>query len=146
MLSALGFGGAIGSLTLPLLSDRIGRKPVMLLSVVGALTALMALVNIGPTVPVLFGLTMLVHGLVFSLMVLTIGPVSAEAVPARLMSTATGLVVGFDEVFGGAVAPSLAGFGAKHFGIGYALYMPIGALCCGLVAVAFLKETAPRLR
>ena len=37
VLSSLGFGGAIGSLTLPLLSDRIGRKPVMLLSAVGAL-------------------------------------------------------------------------------------------------------------
>lgn len=143
VLSALGFGGALGSLTLPLLSDRIGRKPVMLLAVVGALTALIALINVGPSVPVLFGLTMLVHGLVFSLMVLTIGPVSAEAVPARLMSTASGLVVGLGEVFGGAVAPSLAGFSAAHFGIGYALYLPIGALCCGLVAVAFLKETAP---
>jgi hypothetical protein len=32
---------------------------------------------------------------------------------------------------------------ARHFGIGSALYMLIGALCCGLVAVAFLKETAP---
>ena len=76
-------------------------------------------------------------------MVLTIGPVSAEAVPAKLMSTASGLVVGISEVFGGGIAASLAGFGDKHFGIGSTLYMPIGALCCGLMAVAFLKETAP---
>jgi fucose permease len=142
VLSALGFGGAIGSLTLPLLSDRIGRKPVMLLSVGGALAALMALANTGPNVPALFGLMMLVSGFVLSLMVLTIGPVSAEAVPAKFMSSASGLVVGLGEVFGGGAAPSLAGF-ARHFGIGSALYMPIGALCCGLVAVAFLKDPPP---
>jgi fucose permease len=144
VLSSLGFGGAIGSLTLPLLSDRVGRKPVMLLCVVGALAALMALASIGPDVPALFGLMMLVSGFVLSLMVLTIGPVSAEAVPADLMSTASGLVVGVGEVLGGGIAPSLAGFGAKHFGIGCALDLPILALGCGLVAVAFLKETAPR--
>src|SRR5258706_10072799 len=33
VLSSLGFGGAIGSLLLPALSDRIGRKHVILLSV-----------------------------------------------------------------------------------------------------------------
>ena len=146
VLSSLGFGGALGSLTLPLLSDRIGRKPVMLLAVVGALAALMALDSIGPDVPALFGLMMLVSGFVLSLMVLTIGPVSAEAVPGGLMSTASGLVVGVGEVFGGGIAPSLAGFGAKHFGIGCALDLPILALGCGLVAVALLEETAPRHR
>ena len=72
-------------------------------------------------------------------MVLTIGPVSAEAVPAKLMSTASGLMVGIGEVFGGGIAASLAGFGAGHFGIGSTLYMPIGALCCGLMAVASRK-------
>jgi hypothetical protein len=38
----------------------------------------------------------------------------------------------------------LAGFGARQFGIGSALYIPIGALSCGLVAATFLKETAPQ--
>ena len=144
VLSALGFGGALGSLTVPLLSDQLGRKPVMLLAVVAALAALCALVHTGPNVPALFGLLGLVSGLVLSLMALTIGPVSAAAVPAELMSTASGLVIGIGEIFGGGVAPSLAGFGAKHFGIGCAPYIPIGALCCGLVVVALLKETTLR--
>ena len=61
-----------------------------------------------------------------------------------LMSTASGLVVGVGEVFGGGIAPSLAGVGAQHFGIGCALDLPILALGCGLVAVALLEETAPR--
>ena len=143
VLSALGFGGALGSLTVPRLSDQLGRKPVMLLAVTAALAALFALVHTGRNVSALFGLLGIVSGLVLSLMALTIGPVSAEAVPARLMSTASGLVIGIDEIFGGGIAPSLAGFGAKHFGIGYALYIPIGALCCGLVTVALLEETAP---
>jgi len=48
-------------------------------------------------------------------------------------------MVGIGEVFGGGIAASLAGFGAGHFGIGSTLYMPIGALCCGLMAVASRK-------
>jgi MFS family permease len=143
VLSALGFGGALGSLSIPLLSDHLGRKPVMLLAVVAAVVGLFVLAHTGPNVAALFGLVALVSGLVLSLMALTIGPVSAEAVTANLVSTATGLVVGVGEIFGGGVAPFLAGFGAKHFGIGSALYIPIGALCCGFVAVAFLKKTAP---
>ena len=115
----------------------------MLLAVMAALIALLALGHTGPNVSALFGLLGLESGLVLSLMALTIGPVSAEAVPANLTSTASGLVVGVGEIFGGGIAPFLAGFGAKHFGIGSALYIPIGALCCGLVAVSFLKETVP---
>ena len=143
VLSGLGFGGALGSLSVPPLSDRLGRKPVMLLAVAAALIVLFVLAHTGPHVAALFGLLALVSGLVLSLMALTIGPVSAEAVPADLMSTASGLVVGIGEIFGGGVAPFLAGFGATHFGIGSALYIPIGALCCGFVAVVFLRETAP---
>jgi hypothetical protein len=55
-------------------------------------------------------------------------------------------MVGIGEIFGGGGVPSLAGLGAKQFGIGYALDIAIGALCCGLVAVAFFKETAPAVQ
>jgi len=36
VLSAIGYGGMLGTLVMPGLSDRFGRKPIMLISVVGA--------------------------------------------------------------------------------------------------------------
>jgi MFS family permease len=36
VLSAIGFSGALGALTMPALTDRLGRKPVMILSVIAA--------------------------------------------------------------------------------------------------------------
>jgi fucose permease len=68
-------------------------------------------------------------------------------VPAKLMSTASGLVVGIGEVFGGGLAPAIAGYVAKHFGIQYIIYLGFIALAIGFVVAVSLKETAPsRLR
>ena len=59
------------------------------------------------------------------------------------MSTASGLVIGIGEVFGGGVAPAIAGYVAHHFGIQYILYLGLGALVIGFLVALSLKETAP---
>jgi predicted MFS family arabinose efflux permease len=147
VLSAIGFGGTLGTLVMPALSDRLGRKPVMILSVIGAAVFLVLLTRTGPNPTMLFTYLMLTLLFVFSMITLTVGPLSAESVPAKLMSTASGLVVGVGEVFGGGVAPVIAGFVAKHFGIQYIMYLGFVALAVGLVVTLCLKETAPsRLR
>ena len=72
---------------------------------------------------------------------LTVGPLSAESVPAALMSSASGLVVGVGEVFGGGIAPVIAGYVAKHFGIQYILTLGMIALAIGFVVAISIKET-----
>ena len=143
ILSALGFGGAIGSLLLPALSDKIGRKPVMLISVVGAFLAFWVFLRTGAVPVSLFLCLMVAMGCLYALLTLTVGPVTAESVPAQLMSTATGMIIGIGEVFGGGLAPALAGYLAKNFGIEHAATMPLWALAGGAVAILALKETAP---
>lgn len=143
VLSAIGFGGTLGTLVMPALSDRLGRKPVMILSVIGAAVFLVLLSRTGPNPTMLFTYLMLTLLFVFSMITLTVGPLSAESVPAKLMSTASGLVVGVGEVFGGGVAPVIAGYVAKHFGIQYIMYLGFVALAVGLVVTLCLKETAP---
>jgi fucose permease len=59
------------------------------------------------------------------------------------MSTASGLVVGIGEVFGGGVAPAIAGYIAKHFGIQYIMTLGFVALTIGLIIALLLEETAP---
>ncbi len=143
VLSAIGFGGMLGTVTMPALSDSLGRKPVMIVSVIGAAIFLTLLARTGANPTALFVYLMLTLLFVFSMITLTVGPLSAESVPAALMSTASGLVVGVGEVFGGGIAPAIAGYVAKHFGIQYILSLGFVALAVGLVVAISLKETAP---
>ena len=143
ILSSLGFGGAIGALVLPALSDRIGRKPVMLLSATGVFLSLWIFLRTGAAPVPLFVCLMVAMGCLYSLITLTVGPVAAEAVPVQLMSTASGMIIGIGEVFGGGVAPAYAGYLAKHFGIEHAVTMPLWTICAGAIAVIALEETAP---
>ena len=143
VLSAIGFGGTAGTLVMPALSDRFGRKPVMVASVVGAAIGLYFLMNTGANPTRLFACLFVTLFFIFSMICLTVGPISAESVPAKLMSTASGIVVGTGEIFGGGIAPVIAGFVAQNYGIQYIMYLAAIALAVGLVVTLCLKETAP---
>jgi len=76
---------------------------------------------------------------------LTVGPTSAESVPVGLMATSSGLIIGLGEIFGGGIAPVIAGACVEHFGLYAVLHAGVAALFIGCCAALFLKETAPRL-
>ncbi|WP_321804928.1 MFS transporter [Burkholderia sp. BCC1993] len=143
VLSATGIGGTLGGIAMPALSDRIGRRPVMVLSVIGAFVSLWVFSRTGAEPAALFAGLLATIFFVFAMITLTVGPISAEAVPAQLMTTASGLVIGVGEIFGGGIAPSVAGYVAKHFGIQYIMQLGMGALVLGLFVALALKETAP---
>jgi MFS family permease len=146
VLSAIGFGGTLGTLVMPALSDRLGRKPVMILSVIGAGIGLYFLMHAGPEPFALFASLAATLFFIFSMICLTVGPISAESVPATLMSTASGIVIGTGEIFGGGIAPVIAGYVAHHYGIQYIMHLAAIALVVGLVVALLLKETAPSRR
>lgn len=146
VLSAIGFGGTVGTFIMPTLSDYIGRRTVAVISAAAGFGSLYLFTQTGSHVLYLFLYLAMTLFCLFSLITLTVGPISAEAVPAKLMTTASGIVVGVGEIFGGGVAPIIAGFVAQHFGIQYIMYLALAAFAIGLVCVLFLKETAPRLQ
>ncbi len=143
VLSAIGFGGIAGTLIIPSVSDRLGRKPVMMISTVGGFVSLVLLTRTGAQVGPLFAFLFATHFFNFGMITLTVGPISAESVPAKLMATASGAVICVGEVFGGGIAPVIAGTVATHFGIQYILHLATGAMVVGFVISLFLLETAP---
>ncbi|WP_286785351.1 MULTISPECIES: MFS transporter [Pseudomonas] len=144
VMSAIGLGGFLGQLVMPALSDRVGRKPVVLLSFVATGLSIWLLSRTGADPVQLFALLFATTFFNFSMICMTVGPLTAESVPGALNSTATGLVIGIGEVFGGGVAPALAGFIAQHHGIENTLYLALGGVALGLVVALFLRETAPQ--
>lgn len=53
-------------------------------------------------------------------------------------------MVGCGRIFGGGIAPSIAGYVAQHYGIQNILYLALLGVILGIIVCLFLKETAPR--
>lgn len=144
VMSGIGFGAGLGTVLMPWVSDRIGRKPVMLISTAAGFASLLVFMVIGAQPGLLFLALFAAHFFNFACLTLTVGPLSAESVPVKLMATATGVAIAVGELFGGGVAPVLAGYVAEHFGIRHILDLAAAAMAAGFVNSLFLTETAPR--
>ena len=143
--SAIGFGGALGQLGLLTVSDFIGRRTTTLLSFIVAAVFLWLFIHTGGgSLAMLFGLLFVAAMFNFGALAILAGPIPAEAAPVGLIATAAGIVIGAGEIFGGGVAPSIAGAIAQNAGIQYTLYFALGGQVLGLVLSLFLRETAPR--
>jgi predicted MFS family arabinose efflux permease len=141
--SAIGFGGFLGQVVLPGASDIFGRKPMMLLGFVFGALFLYGFAQLGAQPVMLFALLFVASIFCFGLLGLVTGPIATEAAPAGLMSSTAGLIVGSGEIFGGGIAPVIAGNIAQRFGIQHVLTMALCGLAAGAVVSVFLRETAP---
>ncbi|MES2699103.1 MAG: MFS transporter [Pseudomonadota bacterium] len=143
--SAIGFGGCIGQFVMPTLSDFIGRKPTTLMSYIMAAIFTWLFTQAGAdSLPTLFWLLFFAALFNFSALATLAGPVAAEAAPLGMVASVAGLVIGAGEIFGGGVAPIIAGQIAGSQGIEHVFTFTIGGLMLGFVIALFLKETAPR--
>ncbi len=115
----------------------------MLMSVAGTMVSifLLSLVSAPGWVYVLLLAASFVN---FGALTLTTGPLSAESVPPWLMASASGMVIGLGEIFGGGVAPILVGFAVSQWGIDKIFLLAIAALGIGFCVAMMLTETRPR--
>ncbi len=143
VMSAIGLGSTVGTILLPWLSDKIGRKPVMVLSTIGAGASLVLLAQAPVSVPHLFGALFAVHFFNNALITLTVGPLCTETVPMSLAATASGLVIAVGELIGGGLGPLAVGHAAQRFGIEHVLVLPIAAIALGFVLSLATVETRP---
>ena len=138
--SAIGFGGFFGQFGWPGLSDRYGRKPLAILGFVGATIAVWWFARIGAGVFPLFVALFVCSFFCLGNVALITGPIATESAPPGLISSAIGIVVGAGEIFGGGVAPYIAGGIADRFGLPSVLYVALIGVALGIVVCFMLRE------
>lgn len=141
--SAIGFGGFIGQFGWPGLSDKFGRKPLAILGFVGASVCVWWFAQTAAQPSVLFVALFACSFFSLGNVALITGPIATESAPIGLVSSAIGIVVGAGEIFGGGVAPYIAGAIADAYGLPNVLHVALTGVVLGIVVCLFLKETAP---
>ncbi len=143
VLFPMGFATMICGFLVPALSDRIGRKPVMIIfSFVGMITPLAALYFDGPLW--ILSVLLLIGWSASGSMALFMGVIPGETVPRAIAASSMGLVVGIGEIVGGVGSPTFAGWVADQSSLAGPMYVAIGCAFCAGILSLFLKETAPR--
>jgi len=143
LMSLLGLSAAFFSFVVPGLSDRLGRRPVVVaFNLLGVLVPLAALYWHGSLY--LLGALIFVGWAASGTFPLFMGTIPSETIPARYVATSMGLTVGIGEVLGGVSGPALAGTAADHYGLTAPLFMQGGCAIVGALLALALKETAPR--
>lgn len=143
-MSAFGLGSIIWGTIVPALSDRFGRKPLVIIFFF--LSALMPLgiIYVGTSFGSL-SLIVLLGASIMGCFPIVFATIPSESLPHRYITQTLGLVIGIGELSGGFVGPLLAGWSADQFGLHTPFLIAAGAaLCAGLLAF-LLDETAPAM-
>jgi MFS family permease len=145
LMSVLGLSAAFFSFVVPALSDRFGRRPIIVIfNFIGLLVPLAALYFQGSLF--LLGTLIFIGWSASGTFPLFMGTVPSETIPARYVATSLGIVVGLGEILGGVSAPAIAGRAADHYGLQAPLAIMVVCAIAGTALALFLRETAPSPR
>jgi len=143
LMGTLGISATVGSFVVAGLSDRIGRKPMMIaMPFLGVILPLGAMFFHGSVwlLALIFFFGWGLNG-IFPLFMATI---PSESVDPRHTATVLGLCMGTGEVLGGVLSPSIAGYAADQAGLQAPLWIMLGLTIAGGILALGLRETAPR--
>jgi len=145
LMGTLGISATIGSFVIAGLSDRIGRRPVMIAMPLISLLLPLSAMYLGGSLWVLAACFFVGWGVngIFPLFMAT---VPSESVDPRHAATVLGLCMGAGEIVGGVFAPFVAGFAADRIGLTAPLWMMVGLAVLGGLLAFGLRETAPSQR
>lgn len=144
IMAAVGVCPAVGGVGVTWLSDRIGRKPPLI--IFGFLMALApaALLWFDGSVFMLTAL-MFISWIGLGTFPLFMGVVPAETLGRARAATAMGLVVAVGELTGGVLGPIAAGRLADSYGLAVPLYIQGALALAAGVTGFFILETNPRI-
>jgi MFS family permease len=142
VMAVLGVSAAAFGLIAPAISDRIGRKPVLIVTpAFGVILPLAAL--FAPANAWLIAGAFFVGWALAGTFAMFMATVPSESVPRTHIALAMGFVMGMGELVGGSLGPVLSGLAADAYGREVFMWI-LMALCLAAAVTAFgLKETAP---
>ena len=142
LMSVLGVSAGFFSFVVPGLSDKIGRKPIVIaFCLIGVLTPLAALYYQGSLIAL--GVLLFVGWSASGTFPLFMATIPSETIPARYIATSLGLVMGIGELAGGVTGPYFAGVAADKYGLQAPMLIATGCALAATALAVFLKETAP---
>lgn len=145
IIGTLGISATIGSFVISGISDRIGRRPVMIVMPFLAVMLPLAALYFDGSAVALAAIFFVGWGVV-GIFPLYMATIPSESVDARHHATVLGLAMGSCEILGGVLGPPIAGKLNDTFGMTAFLWVMVGlAITAGVIATG-LRETAPAKR
>jgi MFS family permease len=143
-MSAFGLGAIIWGVVVPALSDKFGRKPIVIIFFLLSILMPLSVIYSGANFFSLSAL-ILIGASIMGCFPIVLATIPSETMPHQYVAQTLGLVMGIGELVGGFAAPAVAGWSADQFGLSAPFFIAAGAaLSAGLIAF-LLYETAPAL-
>lgn len=138
-MGILGVSGLVSSIIVPALSDKIGRKKVIMFFMIVGFFYPFAVYFLNGAVlqlPAMF-LTYFMMGTI----PLVVAVIPSETLPNHLKAKGIGLITGIGEIVGGVLVPALAGFLSDEIDASAFLWVAAALALLGLFFVMKLEET-----
>lgn len=143
VMAAFGLGTALWGFIVPLISDRIGRRPSAV--IFGLLSILAPVSLLFVNNPVLMAIAVFMFAAGMGVGGLAMSVIPAESVSPLYAGIAVGLPAGIGELIGGFLNPMLTGMATDRFGLPLALVVSSAGALVATFFGLFLKESAPRV-
>jgi len=142
LVSAPGFVAIACAFLVPALSDRIGRRPVVIAFCFIALATPLGALYLSSNIW-LVGIVTCLGWSASGIFPIFMSTIPSETLPVRYLSTSIGVIVGIGEAVGGVLSPIIAGRAGDLYGLDSTMWvMAACALVSGVVAL-MITETAP---
>jgi MFS family permease len=143
IMSALGVGAVVWGIVVPMLSDRLGRKPVIIIFTLLSVAAPLGFILVPAGHTALMAFLAFLGWCGAGVYPLFMSTVPGESVNRKFVSTAISSIQGFGEIIGAVFGVMIAGVLADAYGLSSTMW-----LCAGCMVVATLVgfgyyETAP---
>lgn len=145
VMTGVGLAGVLFAFVGPMLSDRVGRKPVIFAAYVISMTGVLLLAFAHGSLLLLFAGTVLTGAGGAGTGALIMAIIPGESAPPHLKGTGMGLNAAAGEMLGAGLMPVAVGWIADRAGLGVVpwVLLVVAVLFC-LVTLG-LKETAPKV-
>jgi MFS family permease len=143
IMSALGVGAVVWGIIVPMLSDHIGRKPIIIIFSMLSICAPLGLILTPAGNTALMALCAFVGWCGAGVYPLFMSTVPGESVNGKFVATAISSIQGFGEIIGAVVGMMVAGVMADAYGLVSTMWLFVGCMVAATLIAFAYYETAP---